>query len=338
MPTHIANMGALTAQLTLQRLSSGEATMELSASLTPGPINVAEMNLDGSLTGNNSNLVVAMPPTEANLGELNAQYNVVNINQPISAGQNTDDGSVLNESVGHSISIGSSAHKVTEVTITQPLGLSQEPANALLTPLTVAQALAFSYGWGFEAVIAISHALSYTTELIRTGDSEIIIDHGITGYKELPNGTILPIPAQEVCEDILTTRPANFLITELDSLDSVEMKQPDIGDTIQVESLTVDQSSRGLIDLSFVPTLRSQYIIRNLPFTSISNSKKNEFQVFLKQYLGKKMSITTPEGTIVNGYVINPEAIYTDNSAVKTNCPGGSQLWDFDILFLVEDS
>lgn len=319
---HIATLGGLTASLNLQRVNGGIATLTLTATLNPGPINVAQMTLSATLTPSSG--LVKFVPSPIELA-LKAQYNFVSISDSFSANQSNEDYATLERELETAVSIGSIVHRVREVEVIQSLGIDDGPANNLLTPIEVAQVLAFDYGFGADSVISLSQTLTYTATLFRSLTTNITIEQGLVGITDKID-----------CE-IITGRPSLFKITELDTNTFVTMKFPIIGDTILVKSLTVDTSSRGGNSLAFVPPLMTQHLVRKLQFKNISNAKKEEFQTFVKQFLGVKMSILTPENTTVTGFIVNPEAEYTDNSKLKNaDCVGGSQLWEFEILFLLE--
>lgn len=336
-----ANMGGLSSSFVVSSFGRGEAIMALSSEFIRTPLNEAVMSLSSTWVPILDGSISTSTFEEAIMG-MSSQFNFIQITQGIAATQSSSDFINLLKPLQDDITIGSVVKRVSDVSIIQPMGLTHETPDNLLSAFEVAQAIAFSGGLGVEHALELSQLIDFNVNLVRPLQSDLGITSDISGFKVYTNGSVAPIPPQSIpvadqtCEPL--DRAPEFIITELVSGDTVTMKHPVIGDILEVNSLTIDKSSRGNVDLSFVPPLHNQFIVRRLQFQSVPRGIKTAYQGFLQRHAGLRMSIITPEGKTIFGHVTNLDTEFTDQSRNlrDTECfdPELQNPWSFEMLFL----
>ncbi len=337
MAKHIANLGGLASIFVVSSFGRGEAVIELSSEFIRTPINEALMELESTwvpvLDGS-----LSTSAFEQAVMDIKSQFNFIHITQYVSASQSSSDEVNLVSNLQHNISIQSTVKRVTDQSVTQELTVSQDTPSNLITELEVSQIVTALTAVASNNTVQIIDILEFNVNLVRDLQSDLEITSEISGFKVFANGGIVPIPESDpvdtqVCETI--SRASQFTITEPLSTDSVSMRHPIIGDILEVNALTVDRNSRGNVDLSFVPTLLNKYIVRRMKFESINTTIKNALQSFLRQHAGLRMSIITPEGTIIFGYVTNLDTLFIDQSINNPSCADDG-LWEFELIFVKE--
>lgn len=337
---HIADLGGLSGVFNLQELGYGTASLELSGVFDPNPINVATLSLTGSWVPITNNSIVPFSKQQGDL-ELKTQFNFVHITQSISTSQSNSDLLSILRNVDSAIIIDSKIKRVYDVEVQQDLTLGQDTPIGVINSLEVAQVVTAELNVGAETVLQLAQSIAFNVSILNRPQTDFEITQELSGYKQLSTGGVIPIPTdggdvdQLECDTI--SRPALFTITEPLSTDSVTMKFPEIGDVIDINTIVIDKESRGHVDLSFVPDLRNQYIVRRMTFRGISTTLKNAYQDFLRDHAGLKMSITIPEGGTILGYVSNLDAVYTDesNNNYEPDCLDKG-FWTFEMIFVKE--
>lgn len=339
---HLADMGGLHGSLTFLPTYYGEASIGISGQLNVSRLTEAKLEIKGILLGSNQDFLVPANTAEAASIGIKGQFNFVQLTQPIATSQTQLDNKDYLRNLSSTFALSQYLKRVTDETVSQPMSLGQDTPQSLLSSIEVAGAIAAFKDTLSISVLELSQLISFNLTLLRPLQTDIVLGNNLSGFKILASGGVIPTPPpagapvdQLECDNIV--RADDFEIIELVSLDSYTMRHPDIGDSILVNSLTIDESSRGNVDLSFVPDLLNQHIIRRLTFSNIPSAKKNEYQDFLRQHGGLRMSITVPEGGTVNGYITNLDTTFTDESTNNPDpaCPD-SGAWTFQILFVEE--
>lgn len=342
---HLADLGGLSGILKLHPRIFGTASMSLTGAYNKTPVNAAHMGLGGTLTPTTDGSLVPLNGAEPATMVLKSQFNFLQITQSISTSQDPDDSKELLRPIQSDIAISHSVKRVTDESIIQTMFVAQEEAPALASNIEILQAVVAESGITIANPFEVAQALTFNLTLLRPLTSDFQINQGLSGFKQFPSGGTEPLPPvggapvdTQDCNSI--SRPSLFKIEEPISGDFIEMKYPIIGDIISVNSLTVNAESRGHVDLSFVPLLTNQFVLRRLTFQNVRTTIKNNYQSFLRSRAGLRMSITTPEGGIVFGYVSNLGATFTDQS-ININdpaCLSADGAWEFELIFVEEVS
>lgn len=333
----LANMGGLSSRFKYTSFGRGEAIMALDSEFNRTPLNEAVMTISSTWVPILDGSISTSAFEDAVMG-ISSQFNFIQISHGIVAAQDNDNLIDLTRPLQDTIVIGSIVKRVTDQEVTHSMGLTQGTPDNILTAFEVAQIVSVSSGTGIANAIELAQVITFNVNLARPVTHDLGIKSETSGFKVFADGRVKSIPESDPeCKPL--DRPNEFTVVEPNSSDSVTMKHPIIGDVFEVNSLTVDKSSRGNVDLSFVPPLHNQYIVRRLQFKDINRKLKNSYQNFLKAHAGLLMYITVPEGGIEYGHITNLETLFTDESSnlIETGCDiEETEQWDFEMIFVRE--
>jgi len=233
-------------------------------------------------------------------------------------------GKVLNISVGNTINFGNTANNTIEdsagntVTFSNSGDRGENPGNTV----TFTNAIAETTGPATGNSLTFDNSVTANVELTLVVGNTITFDNYVTPLigdncqlheYQVDQGPALP--------SVAPTRIArDFITLELDTLNSVDLRNPEFGDTVTVDPRRAYNLSRNGSPNSFRKSTWPNKRLLNFTVRIMTDTELADLLNVLRMSLGKQITYIDPESRSWLGIILNPDTAISHIRESSSGC------------------